>query len=842
MKIDQLMDAIEEIDDRYIEESAYGVRRKRNIPWGMIITAACFCMVIGAAMFMQSLGILPHLNGPGATTAQPTTTEPSDMTEPSNTTEPPETTDPVDDSAVMEEIKALFEDKNGWYYRALVDEFDSPKNLHLRYYFYNSTEFGEGLQPTKEEMDELMAWEDYQEGKTLTILPVSKMDAVLTEIFDITVAEMESTAFAGMKYVKSIDSWCFWGGGTLNVNSGSIQHVEKVAGDIYRVVYEMPHIVPELSFNPRNESYEILVKVHEDSNHILSNILIENNEQPTEPPKTRPSVEELFCDSGSWHNIALASFKSPQEIYLGSMFSRTYSGEPVMLTDFEQKALKELLDGAGAGQITRYTAEQIDEVLLLCFNKTAEELGVDLESHFTYLKETNCYYGLYWGEPGVRIENVRTEECEDGTVNLYFTYGYDRIAKLQPHETGYYILSNERYVDNTGKSEDQIAMEALFRDYTSWFNRAITCEYDSPEQIGIYSFFHSGFKGEPKITDEEWAQLKNMQGFGAPWGDIYRLPQDKMNAVLTEYFGITLEDVDPTGFNALAYLESTNCYYFKASAPNSIENFKADRVDRNSDGTIDVYYNVSYKGDYVVTIKPNGDGYRILSNRCIHSTPLVPQEPVEPTGDTELEKLFADYAKVSEKEATKTMVDAFLADPDTFVKLLAKQTRGRAILGLLSRNVTGNHPQIDAYRAAVGSMLAKELPEVERTVVYGMAVYSGLSNYIPNTPAVADYKMLLDVMDSYTFQGETAELLRKFCVEDTSGVVEVIAQYDENAQLLYIERITDTAAKEELEQIKDCMKLLAEELSKLDGEGIRDRIMCARKFVSICDSEIAMTH
>ena len=205
MKIDQLMDAIEEIDDRYIEESAYGVRRKRNIPWGMIITAACFCLVIGAAMFMQSLGILPHLNGPGATTAQPTTTEPSDMTEPSNTTEPPETTDPVDDSAVMEEIKALFEDKNGWYYRALVDEFDSPKNLHLRYYFYNSTEFGEGLQPTKEEMDELMAWEDYQEGKTLTILPVSKMDAILTEVFDITVAEMESTAFAGMKYVKSID-------------------------------------------------------------------------------------------------------------------------------------------------------------------------------------------------------------------------------------------------------------------------------------------------------------------------------------------------------------------------------------------------------------------------------------------------------------------------------------------------------------------------------------------------------------------------------------------------------------------------------------------------------------
>ena len=33
MKVDQLMDAIEKIDDRYIEESAYGVRKQSRIPW-----------------------------------------------------------------------------------------------------------------------------------------------------------------------------------------------------------------------------------------------------------------------------------------------------------------------------------------------------------------------------------------------------------------------------------------------------------------------------------------------------------------------------------------------------------------------------------------------------------------------------------------------------------------------------------------------------------------------------------------------------------------------------------------------------------------------------------------
>ena len=726
MKVDQLMDAIEKIDDRYIEESAYGVRKQSRIPWGLIAIAACFCMVIGATMFMQSLGILPHLNGTTATTSQPVTTEPSDATEPRDTTEPSDATEP---SSTTE-----------------------PPQTTL----------------------------------------------------------------------------------------------------------------------------------------------------PTFPPETRPSVEELFCDRGSWYNLALASFsETPQQIPLSRMFDRTYSGEPVVLTDYEKSALKELLASAGAGQITRYTAEQIDEVLLLCFNKTAEELEVDLESHFTYLEKTDCYYSLYWGTPGVSIENVRTEECEDGTVSLYYTYGRnERLVKLQPHETGYYILSNEPYVDNTGKSEDQIAMEALFGDYTSWFNRAIACEYDSPTEMSLIRFFYGGFKGEPQeptdqerdlliekgvnlnydlmrlpvdkmnevltqyfgitladmepeafgglvylestncyyhstsgwlgvenfealsvermddgrilvryphrneeyavtlkshgdsylilsneryvdntgksedqiamegffkssswfkqaliceydspeqigiisffnnglsnnkqVTDEEKAQLKNMQGFGSPAGDIYRLPPDKMNEVLTECFDITLEDVDPTGFNGLAYLESTNCYYFKPSGPIAV-NFKADRVERNADGTINVYYNISYKGNYIVTVKPHGDSYRVLSNRCINPTSSIPPIQTEPTGDTELEILFAGYTKVPEKEATKKMVDAFLADPDTFVKLLAKQSRDRAILGMLSRNVTDNHPQIGAYRATVSSMLAKELPEKDKNVVYGMAVYSGLSNYI----------------------------------------------------------------------------------------------------------------
>ncbi len=830
MKVDQLMEAIEHIDDRYIEEGAYGVRRKSNIPWGMIITAACFCLAIGATIFMQSLGILPHLNGPSSGTSQPVTTEPS------NTTEPPETSRPVDDAAVQEEIMALFNNRSGWYYRALVDEFDSPRKLHLRYYFYNSTEFGEGLQPTKEEMDELMAWEDYQEGKTLTILPVSKMDAVLTEVFGITVAEMEGTAFAGLKYVESIDSWCFWGIGTQTTPEVFSKKVEKIPNteNLYKV-----------TIRTRYARYNVCIRLYEDSYYIEYNRLIESTVPPTEPPETtppetRPSVEELFCDRGSWHNIALASFKSPQEIYLGSMFSRTYSGEPVVLTDYEQKALKELLDGAGAGQITRYTAEQIDEILLLCFNKSAEELGVDLESHFTYLKETTCYYGLYWGTPGVSIENVRTEECEDGTVNLYFTYGYDRVAKLQPHDTGYYILSTEKYVDNTGKSEDQIAMEALFRDPNSWFNRAIACEYDSPKEMSLIKFFYGGFKGEPqKPTDQEREQLENL-GINLNY-DLMRLPVDKMNEVLTEYFGITLADMEPEAFGGLVYLESTNCYYHSTSGWLGVENFEALSVQRMDDGRILVQYPYMNE-EYVVTLMPHGDGYQVLSN--------VLADPFRPyaVDAAELNALLQEVANGNlteerKKEILLPLLGTFLEDPDLFVSgLLAQQKSQMGVLEMFASTVKYLHPRYSAYNQTISAMMEKIQTKEEKQLIYWMAYYSGLYNFLPQEPDAQDYTRLFD-MALYS-DAEVSEScafwMLKYCKVDPKGFIEALALTDEEYREDYADLTVSDATREELRDIKGSMELLVKELLSLDRDeaDISDQIECAMLIIASCDGKI----
>ena len=98
--------------------------------------------------------------------------------------------------------------------------------------------------------------------------------------------------------------------------------------------------------------------------------------------------------------------------------------------------------------------------------------------------------------------------------------------------------------------------------------------------------------------------------------EVIRLPVSKMNKVLTQYFGITLKDVKKSGFEHLLYLESTDCYYDMHNDANCVVDFKTTAVEKQSDGTIRVSYTCNmYDETHVVTLKPNGNGYLILSNQ-----------------------------------------------------------------------------------------------------------------------------------------------------------------------------------------------------------------------------------
>lgn len=157
----------------------------------------------------------------------------------------------------------------------------------------------------------------------------------------------------------------------------------------------------------------------------------------------------------------------------------------------------------------------------------------------------------------------------------------------------------------------------MFGVFGSWYNMALICQYESPKYIDLESLFYLGFEGEHEPTDAEWEEIKKHPQFESyyQYADFNRLPVDKMNAVLETYFGITLGDVDESGFNKLEYLECTGSYYHMKTDANGVENFEAIAVENQADGTVRMYYRSdSHDGIFVATLIPNGDGLRIASN------------------------------------------------------------------------------------------------------------------------------------------------------------------------------------------------------------------------------------
>lgn len=160
-------------------------------------------------------------------------------------------------------------------------------------------------------------------------------------------------------------------------------------------------------------------------------------------------------------------------------------------------------------------------------------------------------------------------------------------------------------------------LEDLFGKLGSWYNMALGSEYDQPEYVNLRNLFYNGFKDESYTpTDAEWAELKDQPGFEESTWELIRLPVSKINVVLKQYFGITLEDIKNPEFDGFVYLESTDCYYTMHTDAECLDNFQVIAAEEQHDGTIRMTYTAN-DGDaiYMAVIKPVDGGYQILSNQ-----------------------------------------------------------------------------------------------------------------------------------------------------------------------------------------------------------------------------------
>lgn len=371
---------------------------------------------------------------------------------------------------------------------------------------------------------------------------------------------------------------------------------------------------------------------------------IEQPPQTTEPSKSAPTrttatptqssvpstpavtdYSDLIAmveDSKGWLSFALTDrFDIPEDIDLSVFLKTEIEPFSLELTQQERSLLSGAFPDLETRKVARITADEVDELLTKCFGLVLEQTEKNGMENFVYLKETDAYYR--YADKGVNwfvVDSV--EERDDGTVSVYYahtnsTEPRDYVAVFKPHEEGWWLCSNSRYVDNTGKTEAQIEMEALFDYYDKkreelWYHKTLSSDYATPGELSLRCFFDGGFSHNDEPTAEEWAALKDKPGFHEMYG-FFRLPAEKMNEKLEEYFDITLDQMSASAFDGLEYLASTNCYYFMTTGTISVGSITAEKVEEQADGTIHLYYFAAH-GRHLAVLKPVGERYLICSN------------------------------------------------------------------------------------------------------------------------------------------------------------------------------------------------------------------------------------
>ncbi len=160
-----------------------------------------------------------------------------------------------------------------------------------------------------------------------------------------------------------------------------------------------------------------------------------------------------------------------------------------------------------------------------------------------------------------------------------------------------------------------IEMQELLGKLGTGLNSSLMSVYETPADVDLFYLFYSGFADESQKPTEEELHLLENAGAGKYWPemDLIRLPVEKMDATLTELFGITLEQTNGVGLDKLIYLEETNCYY-TAHTGMEYADIRVIYVVEDS-GNIVVHYNEAINGFCKATLIPTENGgYQILSN------------------------------------------------------------------------------------------------------------------------------------------------------------------------------------------------------------------------------------
>lgn len=194
-------------------------------------------------------------------------------------------------------------------------------------------------------------------------------------------------------------------------------------------------------------------------------------------------------------------------------------------------------------------------------------------------------------------------------------------------------------------SDDPLTGAELTFFALEWFNSGdpdirnqfLTYLYDNPKDIDLFWLFYNGTGLPETITEEEIA----LAGAGAKVSRLHKLSLENIDAVLTQYTGLTLAETEGIGMTKFSYQEEYEAYYHCHGDSNYLTWVDITAGRRQGD-LIHLYYK-NPPGDSrwgCVTLRDLGDGnYWFVSNQPSEK-PAIPT--VYPSEGLELTVSLAD--------------------------------------------------------------------------------------------------------------------------------------------------------------------------------------------------------
>ena len=359
--------------------------------------------------------------------------------------------------------------------------------------------------------------------------------------------------------------------------------------------------------------------------------------------------QELFSYE-SWFAQALyADFDDPRDMDLHNYFYGVTFQDEEPLTQEERDAIVAMsgredcswMDGA------RFPVEKMNRTLQEVFGISLDDMHDDTLWAMHYLESTDSYYYFNSGSKHVgRIHVVGTKTLKNGNIAVYYTRGYELdptehgkrgVVTLKPAGDSYHILSNYYSEDGTwpeyqppeptepdvipdNLSTDPVflrQMQALFGTVkqNNYFNPALCSEYDDARYAKLAALLYAGNDSYgPTIEEGE-----ELMGYGwDPEYDTYAFTTDEINDVVMEVFGITVWDMDESAWQYFWYTKCSGRYFLSYNLTLYFEDFQAIGFRTMDNGNTEVYYSGDFPAKFgVVTVKPVGNSYQIVSNKWL---------------------------------------------------------------------------------------------------------------------------------------------------------------------------------------------------------------------------------